>query len=328
MVMDARETGELELIQRIVKKAGSPDGLLTAIGDDACVIDITDINKAVVTTDMLIENTHFDLKLISPEQLGYKSAAVNISDVAAMGASPKYALLSMGIPSTAKTGFIEDLTNGFINCLNEFGTGLAGGDTTAAEQWVISVTIIGFARNNYLRRSTAQPGDNIFVSGTLGDSAAGLSILRKKLITPSKTIAHQLISAHIKPDPRVDLGLLLSDIATSAIDLSDGLGTDLRHICRASGTGAIIYKEAIPISDSLRSLSETGNIDSIELAVSGGEDYELLFTMPPSAEPPSGLDIKITKIGKITDRLEIVLMTEKGQKQPLGQGYEHFKDQK
>lgn len=323
--MDIRQTGELELIQRIAGKAGNPDGLMTGIGDDACVVDISGENRLVVTTDMLVENAHFDLRLISPEQLGYKSAAVNVSDIAAMGSRPGFALISLGIPPETNTRFIEEFYNGFLECLSENNSYLAGGDTTASPILTISVTLIAFTEHGYLKRSTAKPGDSIFVSGTLGDSAGGLSILQNELKSTSKKASDYLTGRHLRPQPRIALGLTLSNIASSAIDLSDGLGTDLRHICKASGVGATIYKEAIPVSDSLKEITTANNIDVDELAISGGEDYELLFTLPPSAKPPNDLKVLLTKIGETTKNTDILLITEKGQSQPLGKGFEHFR---
>lgn len=323
--MDVQETGELQIIQNIACKIGEPDGLIVGIGDDACVIDVSEENRLVVTTDMLIESTHFDTRLLSPEQLGYKSAAVNISDIAAMGSRPGFALISIGIPPQTQVNFIESFYDGFLACLNETDTILAGGDTTNSPILTISVTLIGFAGRSYLKRSTAQPGDGIYVSGTLGDSAAGLSILQNKLQSADQAGANYLTNRHLRPEPRIALGLALSNIASSAIDISDGIGTDLRHICEASGVGATIYESELPISGSLRELGKINNIDITDLAVSGGEDYELLFTLPPTSEPPSDISVPITKIGEITTNPEICLIMETGEKQPLGKGYEHFR---
>ena len=289
--------GEFELIGRISAATPTPEGI-TGIGDDCAVIPQKQGLDTLVTTDLLIEGRHFLLQDVSPHDLGWKSAAVNISDIAAMGGRPTSAFLSIALPEGLTEGPGENWIDAFISGFNElcgrFGVSLLGGGTSASDDKLfINVTLLGECpHGRALKRNTARPGDIIYVSGPLGDSGAGL-----RLILEGAPRVDYLIRKHYLPVPRVELGLQLA--ATPGVhammDISDGIGSDLRHILDASGTGATVEINRIPLSPELKDTCTAHGWDPIELATCGGEDYELLFTAAPGTAVPEGC----TPIGAI-----------------------------
>jgi thiamine-monophosphate kinase len=281
---------------------------------------------------MLLEGVHFDLATTDLYSLGWKCAAVNLSDIAAMGGAPRFCLTALGIPPALMVEDIREFYRGVYACLKKFGTALVGGDTCrSGKDFVITVTVLGEAgAKQVLSRSGARPGDGIFVTGTLGDSGAGFELLRsaERGARNRKPECRNLIEKHLKPFPRVAEGrkLALSGVASAMIDLSDGLSSDLAHICEESGVGAEVFAGQIPLSRALRSL-KTLRRPALEYALSGGEDYELLFTVPPGkANKLKTLGIAAKQIGAVTRGRSVVLIGEDGRKAPLRpSGYDHFR---
>ena len=320
--MKMQQLGEFGLIDRIRKMTSVPDPSWVGIGDDCAVIPLSPetggapASDLLVSTDMLVEGTHFLMEDISPRQLGWKSAAVNISDIAAMGGKPIATFLSLALPKTLPEQWMQEFMEGYNGISEKFGAALLGGDTTCSPDRIcINVTVLGTCPRGKARlRSAARPGDLVCVTGTLGDSAAGLRLI----LGGQKGAAPRLMDRHYTPTPRVEEGLALSCLpgVHAMMDISDGVGSDLRHILDESGVGARIDTGKLPISKELQALcSETG-WDPKELALSGGEDYELLFTMDPQETP----DIPYTVIGEITANPTVTW--EGGSRDYMG--YKHF----
>ena len=298
-----KDLGEFGLIARIREQFTAPEGV-TGIGDDCAVLPQRDDRDTLVSTDMLVEGTHFLRDDITPYQLGWKSAAVNLSDIAAMGGKPTGTFLSLALPAGLESAWAEDFLRGYAELSERFGTPLLGGDTTASPDRIcINVTVLGECPSGCARtRSSARPGDLVCVTGTLGDSAAGLKAILAGVERDADVQA--LIDRHYLPLPRVTEGLRLAAIAGvhAMMDISDGIGSDLRHILEASGVGAEIDIRKLPLSPALRRVCARPGWDAAELAVCGGEDYELLFTMDPEASP----DVPHTVIGRITEGSRLV----------------------
>jgi len=277
------ELGEFAFIDRITPgcQAGDPRRVIRGIGDDAAVIEAGD-GALVVTTDLLVERVHFLRGTISFRQLGYKALAVNLSDIAAMGAVPQEAFISIAIPPTVSVEELDDLYDGMKDLAAATGVNLLGGDTTGSKaDLCINVAVTGSVpRDQVLYRSGARPGDRIVVTGTLGDSAGGLTVLLERPALPDDA-AQALLDAHYLPELYLTEARILaaSGAAHAAIDLSDGLASDLRHVCRGSGVGAIVDERSLPLSDALRLLCAATGHDILRLALAGGEDYRLLATV-------------------------------------------------
>ncbi len=333
-VSELGEFGLIGLVTRIVDEAGvgagaSPD-LLIGIGDDAAVWK-ENHRAQVGTTDMLVQGVHFTLETISWQDLGWKSLAVNISDVAAMGGLPTYAMISLGLPADTLVEDIADLYRGMARICRQFNTTIVGGNLTETPVVIISPTVIGTVeRDRILTRSAARPGDKIAVTGCLGASSAGLKIMREKITLDPETSA-LLEEAHRRPTPRVAQGQLLAQQGVrAAIDISDGLIADLGHICEASRVQARVYADDVPIHPAVE---RAFGGDALKLAVVGGEDYELLFTAPDevigdlrkswkAAFPP------FTVIGEIGEGIhgKVLLLNGDGKEIELHKGgWEHFR---
>lgn len=292
--------GEFGLIAAIRSSFRSPDGVC-GIGDDCAVIPQHGGMETLVSTDMLMEGTHFLIEDVDPEQLGWKSAAVNISDIAAMGGSPLGSFLAFALPPTLSQEWVDKFMAGFREAAEAYSFPLLGGDTTSSpDRLCICVTVLGQApEGSSLKRSSARPGDGIFVTGTLGDSGCGLeSILRGYDRDP------YLVARHYRPTPRLAEGKLLLECGHvhAMMDISDGVGSDLRHIMEESGAGAEVDLDKLPISDCARRFCAAHSLDPVDMALCGGEDYELLFTADPSAELP----VECTMIGRITEGGELL----------------------
>jgi thiamine-monophosphate kinase len=330
MHMRISDLGEFGLIERIRKTASrSTRRAPIGIGDDAAALLLSPSATLLATTDMLIEGVHFDLKTTDLFSLGWKSAAVNLSDIAAMGGEPRFCLTALGIPPSLTVEDITEFYRGVTTCLKKFGAVLVGGDTCASpKEFVISVTMLGESeRKRMITRSGAKPGDLIYVTGTLGDSAAGLELLAAGAKSRNPGVG-KLIEKHLRPVPRIAEGrkLNISGIVSSMIDVSDGLSSDLGHICEQSGVGAEVFADRMPLSKELRSVNSLAR-PALEFALSGGEDYELLFTSPVEREREiMSLRVRATVIGAITRKKSMHLVTEKGAVHPLAPGgYEHFR---
>ncbi|MGI9536372.1 MAG: thiamine-phosphate kinase [Desulfocapsaceae bacterium] len=277
---------ELDLIALFTGNTGAPDtnGLIKGIGDDCAIFDPPDDLSWLATTDILVENVHFDRSWHPPHLLGRKSIAVNLSDIAAMGGTPHYALVSIAISDQLGKGWIEKWSAGAAEILEEFGCTIIGGDTVKGPALTINIVILGSGvKHRIIRRSSASAGENIYVSGDLGSAAAGLEICRTPALFESftKDELQPLINKHLNPTPRLWLGqeLAASGMVGAMQDISDGIATDLAHICRQSGVGAEIEASLLPGSEVLERVCHHLDSNPIDLKVAGGEDYELVFTV-------------------------------------------------
>jgi len=282
---------EFQLIDTIRNFQPNFSDDIEGIGDDAAIIPVGQ-QSFVITTDSLVENIHFKMEWASPFQIGRKSAAVNLSDVAAMGAQPFGLFLSISVPKTVDYCWIEQ----FILGIKTFGVPILGGDTTSSKDSLfINITAIGKVDNNSIkRRSTAKSGDDIYVTGTLGDSGAGLYILQNNL---DPVGFQSLVEAHLNPSPQLKIGTELAELREvhSMMDISDGLAGDIHHILDQSGLSATIDCDKLPISESLRTFCNKYDLDPIRFALEAGEDYQLLF----SAEKKKCLPLPCVKVGEL-----------------------------
>lgn len=281
----------IEQLRRAFGRTGS--AVVRGIGDDAAVIAPPGGRQMVLTTDLLVEGVHFDLRTASMKEIGYKAAIANLSDLAAMGARPEYALVSIAIPASCTAVDILRLYQGMTAAFRPYRVALIGGDTSSSPQRLfLSLTVTGSVpAGAALMRSGARVGDLIYVTGTLGDSLAGLALLSREhkrraarsLTSPERRF---LIDRHRRPIAHPRLGQALSQgrLASAAIDLSDGLSGDLRHLCEQSRVGAEISASALPVSPALLAYAGASKSDPVALALQGGEDYELLFTVPPARQ--------------------------------------------
>ncbi len=339
--MTLKRLGEFGLISRIRARLKYRSGqTLLGIGDDCAVYKPAQGKRQIVTSDALTEDVHFKKNLIPPARLGYKALAVNVSDIAAMGGTPRLALLTLGIPANCPLPYLNKMLDGFLDACAQFKVELVGGDTVSSpKNLFISVTLIGdVSKDRLFTRKGARPGDGIFVTGSLGNSALGLKLLtgEKTAWKGSKKDIKFLIDAHLSPIPRLkESGALSRSKAkiTSMLDLSDGLAGDLAHICQAGGVGARLCEDRLPRSPAFTNICAANKLSSDDLILGGGEDYELLFTSPPKdAKKISGLFRKagspVSHIGEITARPgEIVWVRSNGRESilPRSQGYDHFK---
>lgn len=334
--MKLSDLGEFGLISQI-EKAFRKKSLRAplGIGDDAAALFVSPGKTLLATTDMLLEGVHFDLAYTDYYSLGWKSAAVNLSDIAAMGGVPRFCLTALGIPEGITVEQINEFYKGFQALARKHKVDLVGGDTCSSEiDLVISVTVLGeVEKKRMLTRAGAKPGDRIFVTGTLGDAAAGLEILGSRGQGPGGrgdgAGPKKLTGKHLKPIPRVEIGrkIALSGCATAMIDVSDGLSSDLAHICEQSGVGADVYADKIPLSKEIKAAAMQLKTIPLHYALSGGEDYELLFTIASSKlKKFKALRIPAREIGVIT-RGEIDIIHEGGERRRLEPtGYNHFRE--
>jgi len=310
--MKIEELGEFGLIDRLAERIGEKEGLIKGIGDDCAVLDDED-NYTLLTTDMLVSGDHFNKKWHSPRQIGRKSMVVNISDIAAMGGYPEWSLVSIAIPDDIDVEYIDEIYSGMLEACQSYGSTIIGGDTTHGDLLVINVAIIGKVKKEDLcMRGDAKIGDKVCVTGDLGKSWAGLDLLRAG--------KDGYTGYHLQPECRLEEGRKLAPHANAMIDVSDGLASEVNHICRESGVGALIKKEKVPISKKTKEAAKTLDKDPMFWALSGGEDFELVFTIPE--EKMSFIeDIDFTEIGEITEEGVYLL---NGEKTELKGGYDHF----
>jgi thiamine-monophosphate kinase len=329
---------ESEIISRLKKRTKINDQVLVGIGDDAAVIKTTGDTDLVACCDLMVEGVHFRTEWTTPRLLGRKALAVNLSDVAAMGALSKFAMISIALPHRYSAEFIDELFAGISELAEKVGVAIIGGDTSSSLQALfIDVSIIGECQNGKaVTRHGAQIGDKIYVSGSLGASALGLSFLeagfRLSDVRDMGDTGQQAVLKHLAPEPRVRLGRALgeSELATAMIDISDGLSTDLTHILEESSVGATIHASALPIHTCVMSAAESISVlDPTMLALNGGEEYELLFTARPEDHDrliflAKTLGEKVTQIGEI-DGGEELRLERNGQIETIQpSGYEHI----
>jgi thiamine-monophosphate kinase len=328
------ELGERALIERIRARLGpQPGWLLVDAGDDAAVYEGPRNAVEVVTTDAVVDGVHVSRAFVSALDIGHRALAVNLSDLAAMGAAPRLATLSMALPEDLPVADFDALVGGLLALASRTRTRLVGGNITRiAGPLVVDITAIGVVhRRKVLTRGGARPGDYVFVSGTLGDARAGLARLQS---TPAAglDLASYPVARYLRPEPRLRLGQLLARrrAATSAVDLSDGLADGLARLAEASGLGIAIDLPALPIHAETASLVEAAGLDPVREAVLGGDDYELLFTVNPkrlgALRGVAKLvgDLGLTRIGRVTRTSGIALVHPDGRQEAAPGGYEHF----
>jgi len=330
--------GESEIIARLRKRAGANDDVLLGIGDDAAVIKTTSGKDLIACCDLMVEGVHFRTEWAPPRLLGRKALAVNLSDIAAMGGIPKFAMMSIALPHWCSSDFVDELFEGMLQLAYASGVAIIGGDTSSSrDSLFIDVTVIGECESgNAVTRRGAKAGDRIYVSGSLGASALGLSLLeggfRFEDSQDESDSRRQAVLKHLAPEPRSKLGRALAEarLATAMIDISDGLSTDLWHILDESGVGGVIHAGAIPIAECVRSIaSEASNIDPLTLALNGGEEYELLFTVLPSktkalADLSDSLGVRLTAIGDIVAEKGLQLVSGGSAESLQPSGFEHL----
>ncbi len=323
-VSELGEFGLIELLAEIATKS-RPKPLLVDIGDDAAAWS-SEAGVQLATSDALIQDVHFTLSTTTWRELGWKALAVNLSDIAAMGGVPQYALISLGLPGDIDVEHMAQLYQGMAELARRFDVAIAGGDVVAAPSVVLSLAVIGSAQGNILTRAAASPGDQIAVTGYLGASGGGMAMLTRELQFDEETTTY-LRQAHLKPYPRVVEGQLLARHGVrAAIDVSDGLASDLAKLCKASKVGARLFLDQIPIHPSVRNSFKE---DYLKLALAGGEDYELLFTGSPEVVDRlrGSLPCPTSVIGEIVsdEPGKIMLLDEHGEEIKLEkEGWDHF----
>jgi thiamine-monophosphate kinase len=330
----------IKKIRVLAQERGGSPGLVRGIGDDAAVFKSFAGTDVVVSTDLLVEDVDFRRNTTQPNLLGHKALAVSLSDIAAMGARPRWALLSIGIPNDVwESGFLDQFYEGFFQLADSYGVKLVGGDISRTpEKIVIDSIVVGEClMEREVFRAGARPGDQIYVTGFLGDAAAGLRLIERgarlhsQSATPDSHSIDYILLRQLRPEPRVGWGLLIGQqqLATAMIDLSDGLSSDLNHLCDESRVGALVEAGRLPIDTRVIELCGRRALDPLMLALHGGEDFELLFTVKREniARLPKRVDgVPVTRIGEIKDASHGVQVAEGSKTWKLEPGgWEHFK---
>ena len=357
------DLSERELVARIRQRlAPAPDWLLVGIGDDAAVVEPPRNRVEVLSVDAIVEGIHFDRAFVPPEAIGHRALAVNLSDLAAMGAAPRLALLSMALPPALTIADFDAIAAGFAALAAQHSLHLVGGNLTRSPgPLMIDVTVVGTVkRRQALRRAGARPGDDLYVSGSIGSAAAGLALLqevtsRKSSVTSQQStvasLSHQtddgrlrtddlglttedlrLTTAYLFPSPRVRVGLLMSRnrAAGACMDLSDGLADAAHQMADASGVGLTIDAALLPIDPAARAFFEARGRDAVLEALTGGDDYELLLAVRPRAHRRFAAaarhgDVPLTRVGRCTEARAVMLQSGGHEPRPLPQGYSHFR---
>ncbi|HEX9891023.1 MAG TPA: thiamine-phosphate kinase [Actinomycetota bacterium] len=323
----------LSALRKVVSEEAP--GVVIPVGDDAAVVDPGRAHM-VLTADMLVEAVHFDLDTTSAHDLGYKAIAVNVSDLAAMGAGPRFALISLGLERDVDPAWVMDLYGGMREAAGEYGLAVVGGDLSRAAERIIGVTAIGaVAKGKAVTRSGARPGDVLVVTGDLGGAAAGLALSRKPPHDVRASLGSddgkEAVRRLLRPHARVGEGETLAQAGASAmIDLSDGLAIDLHRLCQESAVGARLRLADVPLAPGLERLAQVLGTDAWSLAVGGGDDYELLATMPREVVEPTRQKLMdrfgtaLTEIGDVTTA-GVTALDPDGVERPLERaGWDHF----
>ena len=337
------DIGEHALISRITARLATPSWVVVGPGDDAAVIRPERGALDVLTTDAQVEGVHFDRRFVPPDAIGHRALAVNISDLAAMGAAPRAALLSLVLPDELEVAVVDAVVDGFTALAGRHRIAVIGGNITRSPRLgaaqaqgplMIDVTAIGSVKpRRILTRAGARPGDEVFVTGTIGDAAVGLNILRSgaDLLGPPQRGGSALLQEkYLRPEPRVRAGLLLgrNRAASACIDLSDGLADGIRQISAASGVGIIVEEAAIPLAAGVAEFHRGLGNDAVCAALAGGDDYELLFTVRPvwrgrlRAVRRLAGDLPITRIGVVTRDTRLIVRSTAGDRD-VPAGFEH-----
>ena len=323
---ESSQRSEFDFINALRQRAASTSpSVVAGIGDDAAVFRSASGKDTIITADLLVEDIDFRRTTTPPYLLGHKALAVSLSDIAAMGSRPLWSLISIGVPGDVwQTDFVDRLYDGLLDLANRYGVQLIGGDTSrTTENIVIDSIVAGECMTNMaVMRSGAKAGDQIYVTGSLGAAAAGLRLIERGAHLAeqnlgdddSQKLDHVLLR-QLRPEPRVGWGIVLGEerLASSMIDLSDGLSSDLNRLCAASGMGALIDSSLLPIDNRVSELCGRRALDPLQLALHGGEDFELLFTVKPADVPrlPRRVDgVEIKRIGEMTGAAEGVRISE------------------
>jgi len=322
------DCGERALIARIRQRLTTPQWVVVGPGDDAAAIEPVRGALEVITTDAQVEGVHFDRRFVPPDAIGHRALAVNLSDLAAMGARPRAALLSMALPPSLELDAFDRIVDGFLALAARHSVALIGGNIThTSGPMVLDVTALGSAhRRKMLTRNGAIVGDEVYVTGTLGDAATGLLRLEED------HSANEHAGRYLRPDPRVRAGLLLgkNGAATSCMDLSDGLADGVRQIAEASSVGMTLDGRSIPIGPETREWLSRKGRDPMEVALRGGDDFELIFTARPKQAGRLRAvrrhlgDLPITRIGVVTRARRLIVKDDQGERE-LPEGYQHFR---
>src|SRR5215216_6517917 len=323
------ERSEFDFINTLRQRAASSSlankSLISGIGDDAAVFRSGNGKETVITADLLVEGVDFRRTTTPPYLLGHKALAVSLSDIAAMGARPLWSMVSIGVPEDVwQTDFVERLYDGLLDLANRYGVQLIGGDTSRTNENIVIDSIVAgeCSAGTAVMRSGASAGDQLFVTGSLGAAAAGLRLIERGAHLAEKTLGDEdsqkldhILLRQLRPEPRVGWGIVLGEegLATAMIDLSDGLSSDLNHVCAASNVGALIDSSLLPVDAYVTELCGRRALDPLQLALHGGEDLELLFTVKPGdvAKVPRRVDgVEIKRIGEITNASEGVKISE------------------
>lgn len=330
--MRIRDLGEFGLIERIAEIAGSPTGAVLGIGDDTAVLDTGGPNLLLATVDIQVEGRHFIRDETNAHTLGRRAAAINLSDIGAMGGFPRWALVSLALPRDLPVSWVEDLYRGLREELEEFNAAVIGGNLSGSDAIVIDITLLGeVERDRVVRRDGARPGDLVMVTGTLGLSGAGRMALKYDMSSRDPQI-NSAIVAHRLPHPRVREGRALTATGhvTAMLDVSDGLASDIGHILDASGVGAEIDLDLLPIAREVHRVASRLGVDPRALAASGGEDYELLFTVAPDGvetvrQVVQAAGAQVTVIGTVLEEGEGRWFLDGGRRTRLdATGWDHF----
>jgi len=338
---DRLSRSEFDFIDSLRRRVASTgQSLVAGIGDDAAVLRNSAGKETVISADLLVEDIDFRRTTTPPYLLGHKALAVSLSDIAAMGSRPLWSIVSIGVPEDIwESDFVDHLYDGLLDLANRYGVQLVGGDTSRTNERVVIDSIVagecsaGFA----VMRSGARPGDQIFVTGSLGAAAAGLRLIERGAHLAEQNLADEdsqkldhVLLRQLRPDPRVGWGMVLGEekLATAMIDLSDGLSSDLNHLCEASSVGALIDSSSLPIDERVVDLCGRRALDPLQLALHGGEDFELLFTVKPEnvARLPRRVDgVEIKRIGMIQSSSAGVMISEGSRTWELAPGgWKHF----
>ncbi|MGO0123503.1 thiamine-phosphate kinase [Desulfothermobacter acidiphilus] len=331
--MELKEIGEFGLIARLTRDLPSASQVVRGVGDDAAVLDL-ERTWLLFTTDTLVEGVHFRWDLSTPADVGFKTLAVNVSDIAAMGGRPTYAVVTLGLPLELPVEKVDEFYAGLREAAEEYEVILVGGDTTRSGLFFAGVALLGEVEPGRAKwRSSARPGDILCVTGPLGGAAAGLVLLRSREELLPGSLAQMLQRKYRRPEARLEAGSVLgaSEAVHALIDVSDGLASDARHIAQASGVRVNIYRAALPIYPPALELGRRLGLDATQWALFGGEDYELLFTVAPSAVGDTaaalrrvGLDL--FPLGFVEEGEGVWLVLPDGQEEELVlEGYDHFR---